>query len=165
MIVAVTDKARIGRHRGDGSGAREPEEFFEKASRGDEPEPPIGYPPRFHRSSLQTEAAARHRRLAQASPRAYELLHNRPQKHDAATRHFRRFRFTGPGSLAMIEAQNHPATNSKRRRRCRRQRDHGREWRCWPASWRSVRARRRKPHRHKPHRHRPRTRRRRPTTP
>jgi hypothetical protein len=43
------------------------------------------------------------------------LLHNRPRKQEAATPvFFAEFRFTGPGSLAMIEAQNQPATKSKK---------------------------------------------------
>jgi len=52
--------------RGGGSGATQLEEFFEKPSRGDEPEPPIGHPPRFHRfDPWLTGAAALRRRLAQ----------------------------------------------------------------------------------------------------
>ena len=48
-------KSEIGRaegmshRRGDGSGATLPEELFEKPSRDDKPEPPIGHPPRVHR--------------------------------------------------------------------------------------------------------------------
>jgi hypothetical protein len=93
------------RHR-DGSGATQPEELFEKPSRGDKPEPPIGHPPRVHRFDPRwTGAAALRSGLAQAPSRAYDLPHNRPRKRRRRRRPFRRFRFTGPGSPAMIRAQ------------------------------------------------------------
>jgi hypothetical protein len=115
-----------GHRRGDGSGATQPEEFFEKPSRDDKPEPPIGHPPRVHRFDPRwTGAAALRSGLAQAPSRAYDLPHNRPRKRRRRRRPSRRFRFTGPGSPAMIRAQIIPQRIQKRRPRCRKQGDHG----------------------------------------
>ena len=75
------DKSRVGGRRGDGSGAAQPEEFIEKSSRDDKPEPPIGHPPRFHRfDPWLAEAAALDRGIAASPSRAYDLLHNRRRK-------------------------------------------------------------------------------------
>jgi len=115
-----------GHRRGDGSGATQPEELFEKPSRDDKPEPPIGHPPRVHRFDPRwTGAAALRSRLAQAPSRAYDLPHNRPRKRRRRRRPSRRFRFTGPGSPAMIRAQIIPQRIQKRRPRCRKRGDHG----------------------------------------
>ena len=115
-----------GHRHGDGSGATQPEELFEKPSRDDKPEPPIGHPPRVHRfDPRRTGAAALRSGLAQAPSRAYDFPHNRPRKRRRRRRPSRRFRFTGPGSPAMIRAQIIPQRIQKRRPRCRRQGDHG----------------------------------------
>jgi hypothetical protein len=62
------DEIRGDGRRGDGSGATQPEEFFEESSRDDKPEPPIGHPPRFHRFDPWLAGAASLGRGIAASP-------------------------------------------------------------------------------------------------
>jgi hypothetical protein len=64
-------------------GTTQPEKLFEKSPRDDEPEPPKGHPPRFHRfDPWLAEAAALRRGLTHLPSRTYDLLHNRPRKRE-----------------------------------------------------------------------------------
>jgi hypothetical protein len=94
---AQTDETRVGRRRGDGSGTTQLEELFEKPPRDDEPEPPIGHPPRFHGFILANWAAALRRGLAQAPSPASCFTTGRENAR-RRRRLFCRFRFTGPAA-------------------------------------------------------------------